>query len=141
MFVESGSKPERDILSLDSLISWLETKPRGGTYNYQLPCGCLLAQYFQEMTGCKHMGVTCVSYGPMKINRWIDDVPGSIRGDLPDGWDRVARSYNANDKGNWTYGMALQRAMALRAEIEKRTSAPKPLSAGRLLERLFSLVA
>jgi hypothetical protein len=39
----------RDIFSLPSLISWLETKPPGEEYNYLSNDNCMLAQYFRAI--------------------------------------------------------------------------------------------
>ena len=122
-------KPKQDILSLDSLIGWLETKPRFGTYRYSSAKNCMLAQYFRE-NGVPDAWVTTSVYGTVGL--WHRS-PCSMRimpfGELPVGWDDIAKRGGFIaflTKGQGFFGTSLRRARKLRAKL----AAPSPVVAG-----------
>lgn len=107
----TGKSITDDMLSLDSLIAWLEQRPADGTYDYCSSTRCLLVQYFTAM-GAK--GVMVLP------DRYITSARSLNRKEysLPEGWEEIAIAefrgpgYGLNPQ--WTYGAALQRAKGLK---------------------------
>lgn len=115
-----------NVFSMESLVSWLETKDPNGQYNYCDPYGCLLHQYFTEK-GVK----TSLFADPDRVHLYITSayiefyVPGRgvvERMGLPHGFDRVARTgateapdRDFGERYN-TYGRALETA---KKELER----------------------
>src|SRR5882724_1068161 len=98
--------PDTDILTLDSLIAWLEQRPADGIYNYSYPTGCLLYQYFKAK-GLTILSVVSSSYTTRSFSGTEE------RHSLPAGWSKVALGSKIGYP-EWTYGAALQRARALK---------------------------
>jgi hypothetical protein len=92
-----------DPFNLDNLIAWLEKQPADMSYVYTNPCGCVLAQYFQQ-------------YGYRRVSTLgVYAADDSIK--LPEGWDRIASGHGCYLKDidkRLTFGRALGRARALR---------------------------
>jgi len=84
----------RSLLSLDSLIAWLESKEPKERYDYMSIIDCLLAQYFTEVGGYKNVKITC---GTVWRGRWTK---------LPSAFNEVS----FGPRRNWTFGAALKRA-------------------------------
>lgn len=99
LFNKSTGKP--DILSLDSLIAWLEQQPADETYPYSESRGCVLAQYFTAM------GLEKVTVMPYRYMAGRFDY---TRKTLPEGWEGIASGFPS---GSWTFGAALKRARKL----------------------------
>jgi len=93
---EVETKRQDDLLTLRSLIAWLEKKNPAGEYDYIDPFDCLLCRYFKD-AGFKEVHV-----GP-----WAWSAVGVIERRLPPYFNEVANgTYD-------TYGAALHRARAL----------------------------
>ena len=94
-----------DMLSLDSLIAWLEQRPADGAYDYSSASKCLLHQYFTAK-GLKELLILPCQYtcSPHLIHS------------LPEGWEEIAfgSPFLTKKEGRWTFGQALQRAKALK---------------------------
>lgn len=103
LFNKSTGKPRTntDILSLDSLIAWLEQQPMDGTYSYIKSRGCLLSQYFTAM------GLREVSVTPGRYRAGLFSYTYKL---LPEGWEEIANGFPL---GAWTFGKALARARKL----------------------------
>ena len=99
---ESKVTPQTDILSTESLIRWLEKRPRSRRYDYCNARHCLLCQYLRD-SGIPLAGVGAGYYRVFPS--------GSVQIPLPDGWDRIAGDFHGTSK--WTFGDALDRAKAL----------------------------
>lgn len=130
LYNKEWDRPQRDIHSLDSLISWLETKSRFGFYNYYNPRSCLLAQYFTAM-GLSAVGVCKTTYG------FGSDI-GYVFRHLPAGWNAIAEDSKFPFR---TFGGALKRARRLRAYLLGNTSEQEqllpdhPVGVSAILER------
>lgn len=98
LYNEDWNKTTVDPFSLDSLIAWLEKKPENGSYQYTDPCWCLLALYFKDC------GFKDVMVGPEDIHCEKKRYP------LPIGFDNISN----NGRRGWTFGEALDRAIAYR---------------------------
>jgi hypothetical protein len=125
----SWDKPQQDILSLDSLIGWLETKPRFGTYAYYNARNCMLAQYFRSK-GIQNVSLSRESY-------YNEDT--YVLKNLPEGWNDIAKRdgrIGFLTLGRGFFGTSLRRARKLRA----KRAAPNRVEASEknisLLERL-----
>lgn len=95
LFDPKWEKPT-DVLSLDSLIMWLESIPRDRTYDYGDPMYCLAAQYNAHI-GRKYK------------------VVGLFRPPSPDDdFDTLLETIAL--KGPRTFGAALERTRALRVD-------------------------
>ncbi len=105
LYNQNWQKPQRDILSLDSLIKWLESKPRLGRYKYTNTEHCVLAQYFTAMGG---VGVS------VGANSCHYHIKGEWHHkNLPERWNEIALGNIFLFK---TFGGALRRARRLRAK-------------------------
>lgn len=93
-------------LQLDALIAWLETKPSGQHYFYQACDRCLLAQYFRDIYGRCTVQVGSGEY--VVHYRFL-----TYRYPLPPEFNSI--SIGDGQYSDWTFGKALQRAMAIRA--------------------------
>ena len=85
-----------DVFTLDSLISWLETQPPEGSYDWLDVNGCLVCLYLQACgyeRPSAHPGLT----------------QSSIRDWGPRGYYKIARNRP------WTFGAALERACESRS--------------------------
>ncbi len=113
LYNESTGKPRTDILSLDSLIAWLETKPADETYDYTRSKKCVLQQYFTAM-GLEGVAVIPYRYS---VNRYLIN---ETTHDLPEGWEKIALGPAIMYKVTpWTFGKALKRAKDLQKERAK----------------------
>lgn len=92
-------KKPAEVLSLESLIAWLEKQPADGTYDFMCCGECLLAQYF---TSC---GFSAVSMGSSTFQ--LDGIERS----LPPIWNAIARGTSIT-LGRWTFGAAFSRDRA-----------------------------
>lgn len=102
------STGKTDILSLDSLIAWLERQPTDGVYNYTAARHCLLSQYFTAM-GLENVSVTPCQY---TLDRGMPQENAHL---LPEGWETIAFGHPLLTGGEtrWTFGAALARARTL----------------------------
>jgi hypothetical protein len=78
--------PQWNVMSLESLIAWLESQPANGSYNWPHPDRCLLGCYLTDKTG------SCASFR-------------SSYTDMPHYREIAAPE-------PWTFGAALSRALA-----------------------------
>lgn len=89
-----------DVMSMNSLISWLEKKPADGTYLYGSTQECLLAQYFRDQG---------VQVGALGNTRMLIEGEKHCT-EIPLGFQRTA-GYPCG--GGQTFGAALERARQL----------------------------
>jgi hypothetical protein len=121
--------------SIDSLISWLRTKPAGGTYEYTDNFDCPLAQFLGE-NGVNHPHVTSVQWsGIVAKKAWCDmsvwekvwnTLFHSVSHPLPIYFNDIVSGYimgpthdhysdSWSYRDRWTYGGALKRALSYRS--------------------------
>lgn len=97
-FTEIQEPLPQNILTIDSLIAWLEKKPKDEKYNYADGKSCLVYQYLTEAG----MNVNHVTAG-----RFYTELPYMEGNPYPHSFNHIAY-------GNWdaehTFGAALQRA-------------------------------
>jgi hypothetical protein len=86
----------KNILSVNSLIQWLETKPPDGRYSYISIKDCMLCAYFRDM------GLERVIVDPF----WVGHSGGEVF-ELPQSLDNISRGSGQYD---WSFGGALERA-------------------------------
>lgn len=102
---KSPKTESKNIMSVESLIDWLERKPSDGTYKYTDGKNCLLCQYFSDM-GMEIESVDSGSYYLKSPNK--NDVIGiGIR--YPCILDKIAYC-NPYYEEYRTFGVALLRA-------------------------------
>ena len=92
-----------DALSLDGLISWLETKPADDAYCYIDTGHCLIGQYTRERLGFEDVTVGSLRFIGLKgdgLGRYYS---------MPPHWNNVAAHFPH------TFGAALERARAYKA--------------------------
>lgn len=90
-------KVKADPLDPSTLVLWLERQPAAQRYDYNAPCGCLLAQYFGEHgMNDPIISTVCISSGYTR---------DPVR-DLPPAFNRIAA------QRPWTFGAAAKRARA-----------------------------
>src|SRR5438552_3652088 len=72
--------PKPDVLSLESLISWLEGQPAKAKYDYTSTNHCLLCQYL------KSKGFTDINLGPYEFIHG----PFRVHCELPPNWNEIS---------------------------------------------------
>jgi hypothetical protein len=85
----------KDILSVNSLIQWLETQPPDGRYSYINEKDCMLCRYFRDM------GLEKVIVDPFRVGHSGGEF------ELPQSLDKISMGSGQYD---WSFGGALERA-------------------------------
>lgn len=112
LYNKEWDTPKPDILSLDSLIGWLETKKYSEAYSYVDSRRCLLCQYFTAM------GLTNVNVSSIYLNAKEQYAK------LPDGFNDIALGRNSTFGSvegislTRNFGEALKRARYLSNQKE-----------------------
>jgi hypothetical protein len=104
LYNKSTGQPVADVMSINSLVAWLEKKPAEGTYSYINGARCLIAQYLQE-NGFPEARVSAHTYRKHS---------GGENQKLPKEFHEIAiGGPNTNNViGPTTFGAALNRAKA-----------------------------
>lgn len=90
-----------ELLTKESLIEWLKTKPSDQVYNYLNEPRCVLSSFFDENGHPELMAGFSTAY------QMLPDKPTEAWIPLPEGWNTAARD------GTRTYGELLKRIEAL----------------------------
>lgn len=116
----SPAKTLNDPFELGTLIAWLEKQPANKIYDYTSPCGCVLAQYFNDH-GYKEAAVA-----PLNVEDWALPIPERVDHPFSKAFEYVSLGVQPGEdeleemSTHWTFGQALNRALEERAKQDVR---------------------